>query len=60
MFFESPQMDYVMFLWFEPITFHLILHIQRFLVITNRDFYGITGITHKTEVKFEYLKISSS
>ena len=29
------QMDYFMFWWFKPITFHLILHTQRSLVITN-------------------------
>ena len=28
--FESSLVDYVMFWWFEPIAFHLILHIQRF------------------------------
>ena len=31
--FESSQVDYVMFSWFTPIVFHLILHIQRFLVM---------------------------
>ena len=35
------QMDYFMFWWFKPIAFHLILHTQRSLVITNRDFYGL-------------------
>ena len=28
--FECLQVDYVMFWWFKPIAFHLILHIQRF------------------------------
>ena len=37
--FQSLQVDYVMFWWFKPIAFHFILHIQRFLVITKRDFY---------------------
>ena len=36
------QMDYFMFWWFKPIAFHLILHTQRSLVITNRDFYGLS------------------
>ena len=39
--FESSHADCVMFWWFEPITFLIILHIQRFLVITNRDFYDL-------------------
>ena len=35
--FEWSQMDYFMFWWFKPIVFHIIMHIQRFLVITNRQ-----------------------
>ena len=33
--------DYFMFPWLKPIEFHLILHIQGILVITNRGFYGL-------------------
>ena len=35
------EVDYFMLCWFNPIAFHLILHIQRFFVITNRDCHGL-------------------
>ena len=40
------QMDYFMFWWLKPIAFNLILHTQRSLVITNRDFYCLLLIEH--------------
>ena len=40
------QMDYFVFWWLKPIAFHLILHTQRSLVITNRDFHRLLVIEH--------------